>query len=140
MDGYLGYNQVSIVLEDWHKTTFTSPWATLVYVMMPLGLCNALVAFQKVMTYVFFEFFRKSMVLFIDDFNTQTSQEEHLEMLRACFQRCREVGISLNPEVYLAVVQGILLGYVVSKKGKEPKLDKVEIVINLQPPTIVKQI
>jgi hypothetical protein len=54
-------------------------------------------------------FFVKSMVVFIDDFSTQTSQEEHLEMFKACFQRCREVGISLNPEkVYLAVVQGIV--------------------------------
>ncbi len=102
MDGYSGYNHVSIAPEDWHKTTFTSPWGTL---GMPFGLCNALAAFQIVMTYAFFEFLRKSMVVFIDDFNTQTSQEEHLEMLRACFQRCREVGISLNPEkVYLAVV------------------------------------
>jgi hypothetical protein len=62
-------------------------------------------------------------------------------MLRACFQRCRKVDISLNLEkVYLAMVQGILLGYVVSKKGKELDPDKVEVIVNLQPPTIVKQI
>jgi hypothetical protein len=119
MHDYSGYNQVSIALEDWHKTTFTSPWGTFVYVVMPFGLCNASAAFQRVMTYAFSELFRKSMVVFIDDFSTQTSQEEHLEMLRACFQRCREVGISLNLEkVYLAVVRGILLGYVVSKRAK----------------------
>jgi hypothetical protein len=53
-------------------------------------------------------------------------------MLRACFQRCREVGISLNPEkVYLAVVGGILLGYVVSRKGKESDPDKLEVIVNL---------
>jgi hypothetical protein len=81
------------------------------------------------------------MEVFIDDFSRQTSREEHLEMLRACFQRCREVGISLNPEkVYLAMVRGILLGYVISKKGKEPNPNKVEVIVNLQPPTIVKQI
>jgi len=57
-------------------------------------------------------------------------------MLKACFQRCRKVDISLNPEkVYLAMVQGILLGYVVTKKGKELDLDKVEVIVNLQPPT-----
>lgn len=37
------------------------------------------------------------------------------------------------------MIQGILLGYVVSKKGKKSNLDKVEIIINLQPPTIVKR-
>jgi len=93
------------------------------------------------MTYAFFELFRKSMVVFIDEFSTQTSREEHLEMLKACFQRCRKVDISLNPEkVNLVVVQSILLGYVVSKKGKELDLHKVEVIVNLQPPTTVKQI
>jgi hypothetical protein len=62
-------------------------------------------------------------------------------MVRACFQKCREVDISLNPEkVYLAMVRGILLSYVISKKGKEPNFDKVEVIANLQPLTIVKQI
>jgi hypothetical protein len=141
MDGYSGYNQVSIAPKDWHKTTFTSPWGTFIYVVMPFGLCNASVTFQKVMTYVFSELLCKSMAVFIDDFSTQTSREEHLEMLKACFQRCREVGISLNLEkVYLAVVQGVLLGYVVFKKGKKLDPNKVEVIINLQPPTIVKQI
>jgi hypothetical protein len=141
MDGYSGYNQMSIALEDWHKTTFTSPWGTFIHVVMPFGLCNALVAFQKVTTYAFSKLLHKSMVVFIDDFSTQTSQEKHLEMLRACFQRCKEVGISLNlDKVYLAVVRSILLGYVVFKKGKEPNLDKVKVIVNLQPPTMVKQI
>jgi hypothetical protein len=31
------------------------------------------------------------------------------------------------------------LGYVVSKKGKEPDPNKVEIIVNLQLPTTVKQ-
>jgi len=132
---------VSIAPKDWHKTAFTSPWGTFVYVVMPFRLCNASATFQRVMTYAFSKLLRKSMAVFIDDFSTQTTQEEHLKMLRACFQRCREVGISLNPKkVYLAVVRGILLGYVVSKKGKEPDPDKVEVIVNLQPPTMVKQI
>jgi hypothetical protein len=105
MEGYSRYNQVSIALEDWHKTAFTSPWGTFVYVVMSFGLCNASIAFQRIMTYDFSKLLYKSMVVFIDDFNTQTSQEEHFEMLKACFQRCREVGISLNPQkVYLVVV------------------------------------
>jgi len=53
---------------------FTSPWGTFIYVVMPFGLCNAFAAFQRVMTYAFFEFLRKSMVVFIDDFSTQTSR------------------------------------------------------------------
>ncbi len=36
------------------------------------------------------------------------------------------------------MVQGIYLGYVVFKKGKKPYPDKVEIIVNLQPPTTFK--
>jgi hypothetical protein len=45
MDGYSGYNQVSIAPKDYHKTGFTTPWGTFIYVVMPFGLCNAPTAF-----------------------------------------------------------------------------------------------
>ncbi len=73
MDDYSRYNEMSIAPEDWHKTTFTSPWGTFIYMVIPFGLCNASVAFQRVMTYVFSKLLCKSMVVFFDDFNTQTS-------------------------------------------------------------------
>ena len=41
MDGFSGYNQIQIVEEDQHKTTFTTPWGTFFYNMMPFGLKNA---------------------------------------------------------------------------------------------------
>ena len=37
MDGFSRYNQIHIVEEDQHKTTFTTPWDTFCYNMMPLG-------------------------------------------------------------------------------------------------------
>jgi hypothetical protein len=40
-DGYKGYHQVKIALEDQLKTTFTTPWGTFCYTVMPFGLCNA---------------------------------------------------------------------------------------------------
>ena len=41
MDGYAGYNQIVVGLCDEHKITFTTPWRTHVWVVMPFGLCNA---------------------------------------------------------------------------------------------------
>ena len=41
MDGYAGYNLIFIALQDIHKTAFTTPWVTFVWVVMPFGLCNA---------------------------------------------------------------------------------------------------
>ena len=41
LDGYSGYNQIEIALEDKEKTTFTCPFGTFAFRKMPFGLCNA---------------------------------------------------------------------------------------------------
>ena len=46
LDGYLGYNQIAIHLDDQEKTMFTCPFDTFAFRRIPFGLCNALVTFQ----------------------------------------------------------------------------------------------
>jgi hypothetical protein len=46
VDGFSGYNQVSVLLEDREKMTFTTPWGTFMYAKMPFGLMNAGENFQ----------------------------------------------------------------------------------------------
>jgi len=41
LDGFLGYNQILVRPDDQHKTTFTTPSGTFMYVKMPFGLMNA---------------------------------------------------------------------------------------------------
>jgi len=41
LDGFSGYNQIHIAPEDQDKTTFTCPWGTFAYRVLPFGLCNA---------------------------------------------------------------------------------------------------
>ena len=41
LDGFSGYNQIQISPEDQDKTTFTCPWGTFAYRVLPFGLCNA---------------------------------------------------------------------------------------------------
>ena len=39
LDGFSGYNQISMIKEDKHKTTFTDPWGTLLVAFwLDLGL------------------------------------------------------------------------------------------------------
>nr|GEU94237.1 reverse transcriptase domain-containing protein [Tanacetum cinerariifolium] len=44
LDGFSGYFQIPIDLQDQEKTTFTCPYGTFTYRRMPFGLCNALEA------------------------------------------------------------------------------------------------
>ena len=53
LDGYSGYNQIAIVLEDQEKTTFTCPYGTFSFRMMPFGLCNAHATFQRCLMSMF---------------------------------------------------------------------------------------
>ena len=53
LDGYSGYNQIVIALEDQEKTTFTCPFGTFAFRGMPFGLCNALGTFQRCMMSIF---------------------------------------------------------------------------------------
>ena len=53
LDGFSGYNQVSIHPDDQSKTTFVTKWGTYAYRVMPFGLCNAPATFQRVVTQAF---------------------------------------------------------------------------------------
>ena len=41
LDGYGGYNQISLAEEDREKTAFITEWGAFVFLVMPFGLCNA---------------------------------------------------------------------------------------------------
>ena len=45
LDGYMGYNQITIALNDQEKTTLTCPYGTFAFKKIPFGLCNALATF-----------------------------------------------------------------------------------------------
>ncbi|XP_075077381.1 uncharacterized protein LOC142164104 [Nicotiana tabacum] len=47
LDGYSGYNQISIALEDREKTSFTCPYCIYAFRIMSFGLYNAPTTFQR---------------------------------------------------------------------------------------------
>ncbi|RVW72168.1 Retrovirus-related Pol polyprotein from transposon 17.6 [Vitis vinifera] len=53
LDGYSGYFQIEIDVEDQENTTFTCPFGTYAYRRMPFSLCNAPATFQICMLSIF---------------------------------------------------------------------------------------
>lgn len=132
MGGYAGYNQILIALFDLHKTASTIPLGTFIWLVMPFGLCNAPATFQRLVIYIFLDLLYKSMMVFVDDFSTQSNIVSHLECVRETLARCRKCRLALNPKkTYLVVQRGVLLGYVVSEKGREPDPEKITVINNL---------
>ena len=68
LDGFSGYNYIQIAPEDQDKTTFTCPWGTFVYRVLPFGLCNAPATFQSTVIGIFSELVKDNMEIFMDDF------------------------------------------------------------------------
>jgi hypothetical protein len=98
-DGFFGYNQIMVHLDDQEKTTFTTPWVTFMYAKIPFGLMNAGENFQRAMDIAFVDEKDKFIVIYLDDITIYSVfDEEYLKHLRRDFQKCRKFGISLNPK------------------------------------------
>ena len=69
LDGYSGYNQIEIALEDQEKTTFTCPFGTFAFRKMPFRLCNAPGTFQRRMMGIFSDMIEIILEIFVDDFS-----------------------------------------------------------------------
>ena len=142
LDGYSGYNQIEIALEDQEKTTFTCPFGTFVFRKIPFGLCHASGTFQRCMMGIFSDMMELILEIFMDDFSVfRVSYEGCLENLRKVLERCQEKNLVLNWEkCHFMVTQRIVLGHIVSKKGIEVDKAKVELISNLPTPKCVRDI
>jgi hypothetical protein len=97
LDGYSGYHQILIHLEDQSKTTFTCPYGTFTYRRMSFGLCNALASFQRCMMAIFSDLIKKVMEVFMDDFSVYSKTfKDCLANLDKVLKRCQEVDLVLK--------------------------------------------
>ena len=142
LNGYSGYNQIEIVLDDQEKTTFICPFGTFGFRKMPFGLCNAPGTFQRCMMGIFSDMIEIILEIFTDDFSVfGDSYEGGLENLCKVLERCQEKNLVLNLEkCHFMVTQGIVLGHIVSKKGIDVEKAKVELISNLPTPKCVRDI
>ncbi|CAN6691851.1 unnamed protein product [Malus baccata var. baccata] len=142
LDGYSGYNQIVISLEDQEKTTFTCPFGTFAYRRMPFGLCNAPATFQRCMMSIFSDYVEKIIEVFMDDFSVfGDSFDSCLHNLSVILKRCVETNLVLNWEkCHFMVKQGIVLGHIISEKGIEVDKSKIDLVRHLPSPTSVREV
>jgi hypothetical protein len=98
LNGFSGYNQVKIRVEDRENITFIIEWGAFVFMVMPFGLGNALDTFQRAIIEAFWEYIGEFMQVFLDDFMIYGDATNHLHLLKKCLCQCQKMGISLNLE------------------------------------------
>jgi hypothetical protein len=141
MDGFSSYNQINIAPEDQHKMTFICPWGTFTYRKLPFGLKNTGATFQRAMSYAFHDI-KHIVQPYLDDLPAHSLRRvDHPIHLRAIFVRCRFYRIRLNPhKCVFCVKSGRLLGFIVSRHGIRVNPIKVEVILNLPPPSSLRQL
>ena len=77
-DGYSGYFQLNLAVEDQKKTTFITPWGCFCYYVLPFGLTNGPGSYERKVDWVFAPFIGKFVKGFVDDFYVYSSQKEHV--------------------------------------------------------------
>jgi hypothetical protein len=96
---------------------------------MLFGLCNAPGTFQKVMMIISHEYLPRFLEIFNDTFCVYSEDEDHLEKLKAVFQKCRDFGLCLHlDKCFMAMQHGVLLGHVISKAGISVDQDRVTLI------------
>jgi hypothetical protein len=97
LDGYSGYHQILIHLDNQSNTTFTCPNGTFAYRQMPFGLCNAPATFQRFMMAIFSDLVEKVMGVFIYDFSVYGKTfEDCLANINKVLKQCQEADLVRN--------------------------------------------
>ena len=142
MDGFSGYNQILLALEDMEKTSFITEWGTYCYRVMPFGLKNAGATYQRAATTLFHEMMHRDVEVYVDDMIVKSQGgADHLAALQRFFERIRQFRLRLNPKkCSFGVTSGKLLGHIVSERGIEVDPEKTKAILDMPAPRTEKEI
>ena len=127
---------------DEEKTTFVTDQGLYCYKVMPFGLKNAGATFQRMVNKIFKPLIGTTMLVYVDDMITMSEELiSHVADLRKTYELLRKHNLKLNPEkCAFGVASGKFLGYMVSSRGIEANPQKIQAILDLKSPIIVKEV
>ena len=142
MDAFSGYNQIRMSEEDQEKTAFVTSQGLYCYRVMPFGLKNAGVTYQRLVNQMFSKQIEQNMKVYVDDMLVKSKKAElHLDDLKETFNTLREYHMRLNPaKCVFGVSLGKFLGFMVSQRGIEANPEKVKAILDMTSPRNVKEV
>lgn len=109
---------------------------------MPFELCNALATFQRCIVSIFFNYVKKIIEVFMDDFSVYgDSFNNCIDNLTLILERRIETNLVLIWEkCHFMIERDIVLGHVVSSKGIKVDKAKIDLVSSLPCLTNVQEV
>jgi len=137
LNGFSGYNQIQIAPEDQDKTTFTCPWGTFAYRVLPFGLCNSPTTFQRAILNIFSDLINEGLEVYMDDFIPYKDDfDPALHTLEKVLQCCIATRLCLSHEkCYMMMTEGLILGQYISAAGIQVDPAKIQIILLIPTPT-----
>ena len=142
MDAFSGYNQISMDPSDQEKTSFVTSQGTYYYQVIPFGLKNAGATYQRLVNKMFQKQIGTYMEVYIDDMLVKSVKPElHITHLAEVFQVLKSYNMKLNPaKCTFRVSVRKFLGFIVNNRGIEANLDKIKVMLDMLPPSNIKDI
>ena len=98
MDAFSGYDQIKMNEDDQERTSFVTSQGLFCYKVMPLGLKNAGVTYQRLMNKMFTHQIGRNVQVYVDDMLVKSLREnDHLDDLQKTFDTLRSYNKKLNP-------------------------------------------
>lgn len=137
LDVRQGFNQIPVAEEDVRKTAFHGSGQLWEWLVMPFGLRNAPITFQRVMDRVLAG--AKYLLCYIDDVMVHSIDfQQHLTHSEDLFVRLRKANLRCHPsKCEFGVETVVYLGHRVVPNGVMPHLAKVQAIQRVRPPTCV---
>ncbi|GJP70002.1 hypothetical protein CLOP_g992 [Closterium sp. NIES-67] len=136
-----GYHQISVAVEDCHKTAFRTHYGSYEYLVMPFGLTNTPSTFQMTMNGIFRELLDKCVIIYLDDILIYSrSREQHLKDLDAIFTLLQKNRLITKGSKCNFLKQELeFLGHIVSTEGVKIDPKKIKTIQEWKPPSNIKE-
>ncbi|KAL5579748.1 hypothetical protein UlMin_012190 [Ulmus minor] len=130
------YNQIRMHERDQEHRAFLTNQGLYCYKVMPFGLKNASATYQRLVNKMFKEQIGKTMEVYVDDMLVKSLKvEEHIRDLKETFNVLRKYKMKLNPsKCAFGVSSGKYLGFMVNHRGIEANPNKIQALLDMQPP------
>ena len=136
-----GYYHIGLTRESRAKSAFVVPMGKWQFKRTPFGLSQAPAYFQLLINKVLMGCSSFAMGYLDDIIIFSKTEEEHLQHLEEIFVRLRKFGLKMKREKCSFFKKHIqYLGHLVSERGFEPLLEKLESIRKMPAPRTAKEV
>ena len=121
--------------EDQEKTLFVTNQGLFCYKVMSFSLKNTGATYQRLMNKMFAHQIGRNVQIYVDDMLVKSRKEDdHLDDLRETFNTLCSYNMKLNlGKCAFRVMAGKFLRFIVSQRGIEVNLNKIQAIIKMAP-------